>query len=242
MINSEPNPGLQRVGFQLRADGIPQEPPNKLRSGIHSRGYLPHVKREGANYFVTFRLGDSLPREVLLEFQRRRAERVRALAAAKEKGPRDQGEDSMDMIERDYRREVESFLDGGAGACWLRRPEIAELVANALQFFDGERYCLRTWTVMPNHVHAIVWPQPGCLLGEILHSWKRFTSREANRRLGRVGEDFWQRESYDHWIRDDVELSRIVRYIENNPVKAGLCRTPEEWRWSSAGCRLGKVS
>jgi hypothetical protein len=79
MRPEEPNPGLDRVRFQLRANGAPTETPNRLRGGIHNRGYLPHVKREGAAYFVTFRLADSLPKEVLFRFLGEKAERLRAL-------------------------------------------------------------------------------------------------------------------------------------------------------------------
>ena len=111
MSSSEPNPRLQRVEYELRSDGIPQETPNKLRSGIHNRGFLPHVKREGASYFVTFRLADSLPKEVLLAFQRRRAERLRALEQARETA------DTLELIDRDYQRDLERYLDKGVGEC-----------------------------------------------------------------------------------------------------------------------------
>ena len=81
MNPKEPNPGLERAQFALRTTGVPAEPPNPLRSGIHTRGYLPHVKREGASYFVTFRLTDSLPKEVLLRFEREHAEAMCRLPA-----------------------------------------------------------------------------------------------------------------------------------------------------------------
>jgi putative transposase len=81
------------------------------------------------------------------------------------------------------------------------------------------------WVVMPNHVHAVVWPMPGQVLSKILHSWKSFTSKPANRLLHRTGE-FWQKESFDHWIRDEAECARLVAYVERNPVKSGLCRAP----------------
>ncbi len=189
MFRPEPNPKLQRVEYELRSDGAPRETPNKLRSGIHSRGFLPHVKREGASYFVTFRLADSLPREILLAFQQKRAERIRALGQVK------QPTDTLELIERDYQRDLERYLDKGTGECWLRQPETADVVAAALRHFEGERYEVRAWVVMPNHVHAVVWPMSNHLLGDILHSWKRFTSREANKVLARTGQDFWQRES-----------------------------------------------
>ncbi|WP_281984259.1 transposase [Azonexus hydrophilus] len=220
------NPGLQRVQYALRADGVPAETANRLRSGIHSRGYLPHVKREGTCYFVTFRLADSLPRAVLLQFERQRAEAVRKLKTADRAG--------REAANRELLRRVERYLDRGVGACHLRRPEIAEMVANALRFFDGQRYHLHEWVVMPNHVHVLVWPMPNHLLSGIVKSWKQFTALRAKRLLGLQQCRFWQPESFDHWIRNDGERARVARYIRNNPMVAGLCSRPEEWRWSSA--------
>jgi len=223
----EPHRGLERVKFQLRAGGVPSDPPNPLRSGIHSRGYLPHVKREGAWYFVTFRLADSLPKEVLLRFEREHAEALRDL-------PLKASAEVVQEVHRDLRRKVERYLDQGVGACHLHRPELADLIAEALRYYNGECYLLDNWVVMPNHVHLILWPMPNYTLTEILRSRKRHTARQANLILGRTGETFWQRESFDHWIRNDGEMTRIRRYIRMNPVTAGLCRSPEDWRWSSA--------
>ena len=219
--------GLERVKFQLRAHGVAEGTPNALRSGIHSRGYFPHVKREGASYFVTFRLVDSLPREVLLRFEREHAAALRRLAAQATS-------DQVKEVHRELRRKIERHLDQGTGECHLRRPGIADMVADALQHFHTRQYLLDDWVVMPNHVHVILWPMPDLTLSEILKSRKRHTARQANLILGRTGETFWQRESYDHWIRGDEEKSRIRRYIRMNPVKAGLCKAPEDWRWSSA--------
>jgi len=228
----EPNPSLERTHYQLRATGVKHESKNALRSGIHTRGYLPHVKREGAAYFVTFRLADSLPKEVLLRFERERAERLRRLNDFARRG--ESCNDSAEDVARDFRRRVERFLDHGAGACHLRRPEIAKLVAGAMRHFHESRYLLREWVVMPNHVHAIIWPMANYLLGDILKSWKQFTSRRAKALLALGEEPFWQPESYDHWIRDDDERGRISRYIRNNPVTAKLCSRAEDWCWSSA--------
>ena len=133
-----------------------------------------------------------------------------------------------------YCDKVEALLDAGIGACWLSKAEVSDLITSALKFFVGQRYDLSAWVVMPNHVHVVVWPYPGHTLSDILHSWKSYTSKEANKLLHREGERFWQRESFDHWIRDDAERSRIVAYVENNPVKAGLCKSPGSWKWSSA--------
>ena len=226
MVDSEPNPGLDRVRHQLRADGVRGETPNPLRSGVHSRGYLPHVKREGASYFVTFRLADSLPQEVLLDLKHRWSGQMEKLATT--------DADGREEVDKELRRQVGRYLDQGAGECHLRLPEIANMVADALKFFHDKQYVLDEWVVMPNHVHLILWPMPNRTLSDILKSRKRQTARQANLIMGRTGERFWQPEPYDHWIRNDAEKARIRRYIRNNPVAAGLCKAPEEWRWSSA--------
>src|SRR5882672_8317101 len=131
MQPEDTNPGLERVQFQLRADGVPIETPNRLRSGIHNRGYLPHVKREGAVYFVTFRLADSLPKEVLLKFLAEKAVRLRRLGAGSSAG-------EAEEIEREHARQIERYLDTGVGECVLRRPDIADLVVGAVRFFDNK--------------------------------------------------------------------------------------------------------
>jgi REP element-mobilizing transposase RayT len=206
--------------------------PDPLRSGIHTRGYLPHVKHEGAAYFVTFRLSDSLPGEVLARFKREKAERLLRLDDFLRRG--EQIHDSQEDIARDFGRQSERYLDQGSGACHLRRPEIADLVAGAMRHFHESRYLLRDWVVMPNHVHAVLWLMPNYRLSDILKSWKQFTSRRAKELMDMTEGRFWQPESYDHWIRDDDEAAHISRYIRNNPVRAHLCSHPEDWRWSSA--------
>jgi putative transposase len=229
---AEPNPGLDRVRRQLRATGVKLEEGNPRISGVHSRGYLPHVKREGASSFVTFRLADSLPAEILMKFEAQRAQRLRRVHQIVNRGLTTT--DSAEEINRDFRRRVERYLDKGHGACHLRRFDVAELVTNAVRHFEGQRYVLRDWVVMPNHVHAVLWPMPNEVLGEVLKSWKQFTSRRAKPMVGVTAEHFWQPESFDHWIRDDQEMARICRYIRNNPVSARLCQRPEDWKWSSA--------
>ena len=122
---------------------------------------------------------------------------------------------------------IEENLDRGAGACYLRRPEIAELVAQALRKFDDERYRLLSWCVMPNHVHVVFQPWAPFALQHILHSWKSYSALQANALLKRTGR-FWQREYYDHLIRDGAELGRAVRYTVENPINARL----RDWRWT----------
>ena len=163
-----------------------------------------------------------------MKFERERAEAIRKHVAGRVTF------EEREEINREFLRKVERFLDTGHGECHLRKPEVAELVGAALRCFEGERYLLHEWVVMPNHAHVIVWPMPNQILGEILKSWKTYTGREANKLIGRVGEPFWQRESFDHWIRNEDEKARMSRYIRNNPVTARLCAVPEDWRWSSA--------
>ena len=93
---------------------------------------------------------------------------------------------------------------------------------------------------MPNHVHLLVLPEVSPR--QFMQTLKGFTAREANKVLGRTGEPFWQREYYDHWVRDAKEHAKIISYIENNPVQAGLVQSPEDYRWSSAWQGAEEVS
>ena len=173
--------------------------------GWHSRGYLPHFDSPETLQFVTFRLADSLPVESI--------ERLRAAAG------------SITISERD------AFLDAGLGACWLRRQQIAEVVESALLHFDGERYRLIAWTIMPNHVHVLIELFGQHSLGSVVGSWKRFSARMANQAIGRSG-PFWQDDYWDTYIRDERHFESTVSYIENNPVKAGLVVDAADWPWS----------
>jgi len=125
-----------------------------------------------------------------------------------------------------------------AGPFYLRQPELANMVVEAIHYGSTVfgHYTLHAFVIMPNHVHILITPHVE--LAKLTHSIKRFTAREANRILGLTGKRFWQDESYDRLVRDHSEFQRIQRYIENNPVRAGLVATPEEYRWSSAGRRL----
>ena len=184
--------------------------------GWCSRGYVPHWDHPGMIQSVNFRLNDSLPAHVIEKW----------------KGEIPSG------VDRDVelRRRIDKYLDAGHGACWLRRTDIAEVVENTLFHFDGIRYRLLAWCIMPNHVHVLAETQLGFPLADILHSWKSFTSHEINRILSRRG-NLWRREYYDRFIRNAEHYDRIVTYIEENPVKAGLARRKTDWPFSSARYR-----
>jgi len=130
----------------------------------------------------------------------------------------------------------DAALDLGNGACWLKRPEIASLVEDALLHFDGTRYQLLAWCVMPNHVHVMLELRAGFRLGDQVKSWKTYSARRANRLLKRPGA-FWSEDYFDRYVRNERHFEAALDYIEGNPVKAGLVADPAHWRWSSARLR-----
>ncbi len=177
-------------------------------------------------YFVTFRLGDSLPAHVARQLRNEGDEEMARALRGTERAHRDV---EWQML-RARRRRIERALDTAHGQCWLRHPGVAGVVGQALKRFAGERYELGTWCIMPNHVHTLVRPTGTHALAQILHSWKSYTAKTANRILGRSG-SFWQREYYDHLVRDIAQLERCASYILGNPSRAGLAN----WPWVSEG-------
>jgi menaquinone-specific isochorismate synthase len=190
---------------------------------IRSRGKLPHWEADRAIYFVTFRLADSLPRSVLEEFE---AERKNMLTAAKHTGRATLSSSDKRRFEELLSKKIQTKLDASTGKCFLRDPQIAGIVSEALRHFNLLKYCMYAWCVMPNHVHTLFRILEAHDLAEILHSWKSFSATKANRLLRRSGA-FWQREYYDHLVRSENEFYRIVNYIAQNPSRAGL----SNWPW-----------
>jgi REP element-mobilizing transposase RayT len=181
--------------------------------GWHQRGYLPHFDAPGVTQFVTFHLHDSFPVNRRVEWESIWNE----------------------MNDSTKRKQLEAWLDRGYGGCWLRRSDVARLVESILRKADGSDYCLRSWVIMPNHIHLVVevWDVP---LVKLINIWKGKSSREANKLMGRRG-PFWQEDYYDTLIRDEAHLNRAVRYTEQNPAKVCLVKTAQEWTWSSAHYR-----
>jgi REP element-mobilizing transposase RayT len=186
---------------------------------------LPHWEVERAVYFVTFRLADSLPKQALQKLDSKRKD---ILETAFQMG-RSLTTSERKRIEQLHVRRVEGILDTGAGECYLGNPAIAQIVVNALKNFEDLRYRLFSWVVMPNHVHVLFQTIGDVPLAGILHSWKSYSAKAANRILGRTGQ-FWQQEYYDHLIRNAGEFERALTYVEENPIKAGLKCWP--WVWS----------
>lgn len=193
-----------------------------MTSSTRSRGYLPHLEAQKAIYFVTFRLADSLPRELILQLRQQRA----TIAKASFAGTASPSDLSRLRELRALLKKVERCLDRGIGCCYLNDPRVAAIAAETLRHFHGQRYRLLAWCVMPNHVHVLFSPLREHTLDAILHSWKSFSAQKANAFLGRTG-PFWQREYFDHLVRDQSSLRRITQYVRDNPKRAGL----PNWPW-----------
>jgi putative DNA methylase len=107
------------------------------------------------------------------------------------------------------------------------------MTESSLLFHHEKKYRLTAWVIMPNHIHFLATPLEDIEIRGIAHSLKSYTAHEANKLLNRNGQ-FWQREPFDRYIRNRKHFVNVIEYIENNPVKAGLCERPEDWRFSSA--------
>jgi REP element-mobilizing transposase RayT len=173
------------------------------------RRRLPHLEVIGQSQFITFRLHDSLPP-------------WRPFPAA-------------NLTSGQAFLTMDRLLDQArCGPTFLRQQAIAEIVLASLKHGSKiEQYELHAWVIMPNHLHLLLTPR--VRLSKLLGSLKAVTGKRANLLLQRTGRAFWQDESYDHLVRSGDEFRRIERYIENNPVNAGLARSPEAYGWSSAG-------
>ena len=133
---------------------------------------------------------------------------------------------------------IDQYEDAGIGECLLRDDSIAQIVHDTLLFNHQKKYELICWCIMPNHVHTLIAPVEGMSLSEIMYDWKSYTTHAINKALNRKGK-LWMMEYFDRYIRDNDHFQKVVNYIHNNPVKAGLVANPSDWRWSSASSQLG---
>jgi putative transposase len=209
MFNLPPPPGFRGLDEHLPVT-------------VYQR-HLPHWRQEGATYFVTFRLADALPQSVvhqLLEF--RRTWEVNHSQSS--------GEKDWEALVREIVRRTEITLDQSYGVCHFRNPVFAQLLADALVHFNGQRHDTTCYVVMPNHCHAIIRPYPDHALEKILQTIKGYVAREINKAIGRMTSEVWQEESFDRIIRDEEHLYQVMQYIGRNPSMAGIPR--EQWvRW-----------
>ena len=175
----------------------------------HSRGYLPHCDTPGLVQSITFRLADALPAEVLKKLL---------------------DDEPASTAQQEH---LAQLLDSGMGSCLLLEPAIGQLVEDALLHFDGQRYQLLAWCVMPNHVHVVLETRGGYSLSHVVQAWKSFTVHAINRL--KVSEGMvWQADYFDRYVRSDEQLQVLIAYVEQNPVTAGLVVDAAAWPFSSA--------
>jgi REP element-mobilizing transposase RayT len=195
------------------------------------RRHLPHQVPRDWPIFLTWNLKGAMPREAM--------ERLRQQRDSLRRKPPRPGESPRERSLRHGKllfAAADKALDcSTTGPLHLRDAVCADIVDQAILFGAGDRYDLLAWCVMPNHVHVLLAPHID--LSKVTQGIKGYTAREINQLQNQTGRTFWQDESYDHWVRDEEKLQRIIAYIEHNPVAVSLCATPAEWRWSSARYR-----
>ncbi len=241
----------------------------------HCRKYLPHIENQRYQ-MITYRLYDSVPREVIEQWKREVGVGVRAssppnnedaaigtqasslpntkdatnvaqassLQNLRAGSPRYNASSEIDVQRagsphsnkskvREKLVMIDKYEDSGVGQCFMRDDRVAQIVKDTLFYYDGKKYKIIAWCIMPNHVHILIEVFNGFSLSEIIHSWKSFSANQINNLLNRTGQ-VWMMEYFDRYIRDYEHFDKVVNYIHNNPVKAGLVKNPAEYRWSSA--------
>ena len=182
---------------------------------VSETGKLPHWEQSGKAVFVTFRLADSMPADKLDQWREEEDEWLRM-------HPLPWNESIRNEYDKMFSLRMEKWLDSGYGECLMKDDSVRKTVESALEYFNGVRYVLYGYVVMPNHVHACFMPRGEFSVAQILHSWKSFTAKKINSELSRSG-IVWQKESFDRYIRDGEHFERVLRYIRrNDPGKAWL--------------------
>lgn len=207
------------------------------KATLESRRNLPHLDMPGALTFVTFRLADSMPREVVEKWHNEIEGWLQENGLAGRTV--DQVLESPTVSQR-LRTELRRFknrawhghLDDCHGACLLRDRTVRKFVSNSLRHFDGDRYDVERFVIMPNHVHVLIQMRCDVLLRKQFREIQRYSAREINKRLGRSG-DLWQSEPFDHVVRSESQFVYLQQYIVDNPVKARLSES-EYTLWISS--------
>ena len=203
---------MGNLPVSVKQEGKSTRPVSEIKDWHQRFHSVPHRENK-ALQSITFRLYDSLPKEVIEEIKLK-------LDIKKEVSSY-----NSSQYQR-LRQKIAEYEDAGYGQCFLRDERIAAVMQNTLKHFDGERYQLICWCIMPNHVHVLIEVNEGWSLSRIMHGWRSYTANEANRILGRTGK-FWMEEYYDRYIRNDNHLQKTINYILNNPANAGL----DGWPW-----------
>jgi hypothetical protein len=181
---------------------------------VRTENRLPHWQQPGVPCFITFHLADAVPIHLLRGWKMERDAWLRH-------HPEPWTPENEQEYHRRFPGQIERWLDAGHGSSALRDPRCSQIVGGALGFFEGTRSTQLSWIVMPNHVHTLFVLHESWTLEEILHSWKRHSSRQINLLRHSTG-TLWQKDYFDRLIRDRDHLINCVRYIRRNPVKARL--------------------
>ncbi len=195
------------------------------------QGDLPHIQPPGAILFITFRLAESLPKEILHNISDEYARLTHIISK--------DGIDIQDAVKQRLKLifKYDNYLHmSNTGPHYLKDPEIANMVCDAIHFHDEKMYKLFAYCVMSNHVHIVLKPNhieenEYVPMSKIMHSIKSYTASEANKILRRKGQ-FWMNESFDHYVRSDQSFDRIIKYVIDNPVEANLVKSAADWPWS----------
>ena len=210
---------------------------------IYYRRNLPHIYPEDAMFFITFLLAGAIPASVLKKLKKEKEYYIKML---RKKFNGKKFDKEIYKIKKIYIGQFDDFLDSkSTGPYWLEEEVIAQIVADKMHALDGVRYELIAYTIMSNHVHVLFnttgvnestksnvsGKTKDYPVADTMRLLKGSTSRLCNLELGRNGA-FWHHESYDHYVRDETELNRIIKYIVNNPVKAGLVDGWKNWKFT----------
>jgi len=198
------------------------------------RRNLPHIQPRGATFLVNFRLANSLPAEVIEKLRTEADQLEKNLLRIKD------SKEKLLLRDKAQRRLFAKWDDelhkSQSGPFWLKEDNVAEIVANAIHYHEGEWFDVEAYCIMPNHVHLVLTPYESSQIADysltkIMHNIRRNSANHANKVLGRTG-SFWQHENYDHFARDKSELERIIKYVLYNPVKANLVKEQQDWKWA----------
>jgi REP element-mobilizing transposase RayT len=196
--------------------------PLNRRDVIRDRRMLPHWHWEGGSYFITFRLADSISTEKKKYWNGLKREFLM-------QHPKPWDAETTRVYHRCISSKMERLLDAGYGSCLLGNPQVRQILVEALQYFEGERYFLDTFVIMPNHVHLIMAPTLAFGVSQILHSWKSFSAHQICQKFN-IEPPLWLDESWDHLIRNEYYFRKYRQYIADNPHKAGL-RSDKYFLW-----------
>ncbi len=202
------------------------DPSDKRQMPIwHCRGKFPHREYKPLQ-FITYRLYDSVPQKLIDAWK----EELKVTEMTLSNDPR------VEIL----RKRIDKYEDAGYGQCFLKDERIASMVIENLFHFNGIRYNVLRWCIMPNHVHVLIEVMEGWTLSTIMHGWRSYTAHQANKILERTGV-FWMEEYFDRYIRDEKHLETVINYIDNNPVKAGFVDEAHKWPWCSLGQQAAQL-